>query len=178
MSSRNVGKIFEQEIRDSVSKDILLHRVKDDTSSFNGVVESKYSVKNPFDYLAWNPRTLTLYALELKTVKGKSISFALDEDSDGDIRWHQIKALRKYSKYGVMSGFIIHFREIERTVFLRIGEFDKLVSLIEKKSFNIKDIEKYDISHVVIPQRKKRTRYAFDMSCFFEQTGLHNTEDT
>ena len=178
MSSSNVGKIFEQEVKDSISDDILVHRVRDDVSSFSGIRNAKYSNKNPFDYIMWNPLTLTLYALEMKTVKGKSISFERTDEDKGDIHKYQIDGLKKYNRYGgIVCGFIIHFREIETTVFLSIESFEELTSDISKKSFTMSDLDKFHISYIKIPQRRKIKYNHFDMDLFFNETKLHNTEE-
>jgi penicillin-binding protein-related factor A, putative recombinase len=105
--------------------------------------------------------------LELKSVKGKSISFERTKDDKGIIHYHQIQGLLEVSKYeDILAGFIINFREIETTYFIEISEFCKMIGNLSKKSFNINDLEEY--KYVLIPSQKKRTRYKYDMESFIE----------
>ena len=117
----------------------------------------------------WDSVGRILFALELKTVKGKSISFERTKDDHGEIHKHQIEGLTEWAKYdGVISGFIIEFRQIEKTIFLEIDDFNKLIELISKKSFTIKDLENNNIPYIVIGQEKARTRYTYDIDNFIE----------
>lgn len=109
-------------------------RIPDAAQSFFKSSNLRFSRKNPFDFLLWNPKTLTLYTLELKTVKGKSISFERTKEDHGEIHYHQIIGLENFEKIGeCVCGFVIEFRELETTIFLPIVEFIKLVQLITKK---------------------------------------------
>lgn len=109
--------------------------------------------------------------LELKTVKGKSISFERTKDDYGVIHYHQIQGLLEVSKYNdVLAGFIINFREVEETYFVEINEFCKMIGSINKKSFNIDDLKKYN--YILIPSEKIRTRYKYNMKNFIENFRL------
>lgn len=139
----------------------------DSAQSFGRSQNLRFSSKNPFDYILWDSQRKILYALELKTVKGKSITFERTEDDHGEIHFHQIKGLSQWAEYdGTVCGFIIEFRELEKTVFIEISEFKKMLERIPKKSFNFNDLEKYAVPYVVIPQTKARTRYTYDVDGF------------
>ena len=70
----------------------------------------------------WDSKKRLLYAIELKTVKGTSISFERSKDDNGDIHHHQIEGLSEWDKYsGTICGLIIEFREAEFTVFIEIS---------------------------------------------------------
>ena len=159
----NVGKIFEQDFSKSVPADVLVYRLPDAAQSFGGG-NLRFSRKNPFDYILFNQPTL--FALELKTVKGKSISFERSKEDNGDIHYHQIVGLNEWNKYrGTICGFIIMFRDLERTVFLPIATFNELMGNITKKSLNINDLD----GHVIeIGTEKVRTRYRFDIDKFLK----------
>ena len=66
-------------------------------------------------------------------------------------------------------GFVIEFREIETTVFIDIDEFNRLISAIEKKSFNFGDLQENEVDFFIIPQTKKRTQYTYDLEKFFNE---------
>lgn len=163
----NTGQIFELQLKKSIPDYALLYRLPNAAQSFAKSSELRFSSKNPFDYLLWDSKTHILYALELKTVKGKSISFERTENEIKEIHLHQIDGLNEWNKYdGIVCGFIIEFREIEKTVFIEISEFNKLIDQISKKSFNYDDLHEYHIEYYVIPQKKARTRYTYDMDDF------------
>ena len=149
-------------------------RIPDAAQSFFKSSNLRFSRKNPFDFLLWNPKTLTLYTLELKTVKGKSISFERTKEDHGEIHYHQIIGLENFEKIGeCVCGFVIEFRELETTIFLPIVEFIKLVQLITKKSFNYNDLINNNINHIIIPQSMLKTHYRYEIEYFLKETALH-----
>lgn len=166
----NVGKEFEAAIQKAVPKEYaLIYRLPDSAQSFGGNTNLRFSRKNPFDYILWDSISRTLYALELKTVKGKSISFERSKQDSGQIHYHQICGLDNWNKYcGITCGFIIEFREIETTIFLSIEEFKRLASAITKKSFTLRDLEDGCYDFVIINQEKARTKFRYDMARFLE----------
>lgn len=170
----NVGKKFEQDFANSIPSNIALIRIQDSAQSFYRSSNLRFSLKNPYDYLLWNPKTLTLYALELKTVKGKSISFERTKDEHGEIHYHQIQGLKKISDIGeCVSGFIVNFRELEKTIFIEIDDFLEMMEENKKKSFNFNDLELFKVPYVLIPQNLLRTRYRYDIETFLNDTRLH-----
>lgn len=153
----------------SVPKYTLAHRLKDTPQSFQQEENSKirFSLKNPFDYFLWDSQRKIPYALELKTVSGKSISFERSKDDKREIHYHQIEGLTEWSKYdGMVAGLIIEFRKIETTVFLPINSFNNIINRISKKSINYNDIEKSEELYFIIPQKKKIKRYRYDVEEF------------
>ena len=164
---KNTGKVFEEQIKKSVPDYALLYRLPDAAQSFGGSSKLRFSSKNPFDFLLWDSRKHILYALEMKTVGGKSISFERDKDEKCEIHYHQINGLNEWHKYdGIVCGFIIEFRELAKTVFIDIDAFNGLINAIPKKSFNFNDLMEYKVSHTVIAQTKARTRYTYDIDSF------------
>lgn len=163
----NIGKIFEQQLRKSTPAYALLYRLPDSAQSFGSSSKLRFSAKPPFDFLLWDSHRHILYALEAKTVAGKSISFERSKDDNCEIHYHQINGLKKWSEYdGIVCGFIIEFRELIKTVFIEIEEFNKLINAISKKSFNYDDLEKNNILYTVISQTKARSRYTYDIDGF------------
>lgn len=169
--SQNLGKVFEEQIKKYTPDGILVYRLGDAAQSFGGGSAGlRFSNKNPFDYMMWHPDRRTLFALELKTVSGKSISFERTKQDKGEIHYHQIRGLNEWNSYdGTICGFIIEFRQLETTVFLDINHFNRLVDSIPKKSFNMDDLNQNEVPYFVIPQEKLRTRYRYDMEKFFSE---------
>lgn len=168
--SKNTGKRFEADFKKSVPSYALLYRLPDSAQSFGGNSNLRFSRKNPFDFLLWDSKRHILYALEMKTVGGKSISFERDNSKSREIHYHQIQGLNEWSKFdGITCGFVIEFRQIETTVFIDIKSFNYLVDSIAKTSFNYNDLQDNKIPYVVIPQEKKRTRYTYDIESLLSQ---------
>ena len=167
--SSNIGKNFEADFKKSVPSYSLLYRLPDSAQAFGGTNKLRFSSKNPFDYLMWDSKNRVLYALELKTVAGKAISFERSKEEKGEIHFHQIEGLNRWNEYdGTVCGFVVAFRGIEKTVFIDISEFNKLINCISKKSFNFDDLDNYKIKYTIIGQQKARTRYTYDVDGFLE----------
>lgn len=91
------------------------------------------------------------------------------------IRQNQIDGLLEASKHNLVAGFILNFRnENNDTFFITIDEFIDLTKSINKKSFNVKDLESIGAIH--IESTKKRTRYTYNMSdLIYKITEKRNT---
>ena len=148
-------------------------RIPDPAQSFSHASNLRFTRKNPYDFILWNPRTYTFYALELKTVKEKSISFERSKEESGDIHFYQIEGLKKTSDVGnCVCGFIIEFREISKTIFLQIDNFLKLQDTIDKKSFTIADLESNNIPYIVIDQHLMITNSKYEVGDFLSKTAI------
>ncbi len=162
--AQSTGKKFEINWSKSAPEYVLVYRVSDSAQAFGGSSKLRFSRKNPFDFIMWDSQRHVLYALELKTVNGKSISFERNKEEHGEIHYHQIVGLNEWNKYdGIICGFVIEFRASELTIFLDIAEFNKLIDAIEKKSFGVKDLDENNICYLEIPQVKKRVNYKYDL---------------
>lgn len=105
----------------------------------------------------------TLYLLELKSTKSTSIPLNM-------IRQNQIDGLLEASKHMLKAGIIANFRnENNDTFFIPIDCFINMIENINKKSFNIKDLE--NANAIRICSSKKRTRYRYDIDKFIK--GVH-----
>ena len=154
---KGVGKVFEDNFKKSMPDYALLYRLPDAAQSFGRSSNLRFSNKNPFDFILFDSKWKILYALELKSVKGKSISFERTKEDKGDIHYHQIEGLNEWDKYdGTVCGVIIEFRELETTIFINI-------QVIPKKSFNFADLDEYKIKYFIIPQKKLKTNYRYDI---------------
>jgi len=114
--------------------------------------------------------------LELKTTKNGGFSFE-DISIEGKqpsrmIHKHQIVALIEYGKYAnVFAGFLFNFRNEESgneiTYYQNIRDFVKMISEINKKSFNEKDLLKYNPIEII--GNKKRINYVWDIDKFLSK---------
>lgn len=170
---KNQGKIFEKSFKSSVPDYALLYRLPDSAQSFGGNSKLRFSRKNPFDYILWDSKHHILYALELKTVGGKSISFERTEKDAAEIHYHQVQGLNLWNKYdGVVCGFIIEFRDLDKCIFVSISDYNSLINIITKKSFNMNDLEQNNIPYFVIDRKLRKTQYSYDIDSFLERKRL------
>ena len=146
--AKDKGKEFEEDIKKSIPPDYYIERYKDDTAGF-------YGVSNPADYRIY--RKPYLFLFELKSHKGKSLPFSC-------IRDNQIQGMYKaHLTDGIYAGFIINFRDLEETYYLTVGDVVGYMKNSDRKSIPVEYCRE---NGVQIPQKKKRTRYSYDMSYF------------
>ena len=87
------------------------------------------------------------------------------------IRQNQIEGLLAASKHNLVAGLLVNFRNKNNdTFFILIDEFIEMMSSIQKKSFNVQDLQKYRITK--INSAKKRTRYIYDISNMINELHL------
>lgn len=174
----NPGKKFEEDFKNSISEeDFLVHRLKDSAQAYNNSSKTSFTWNNPCDFLVYSPTSKNLFALELKTTKYKSFTYDnpySEEKESKMVKRHQIKSLKKWSKYdGVYPAFVFNFRSEkgDRTYVQHINDFMKMLCNINgKKSFNELDIIANNGIRIV--GEKKRTRYRWDFESFFDSFNL------
>ena len=170
--AKNAGKIFEDSIKQSIPNHVLLIRLNDSPQAFKQSKLTRFTPKNPFDYVCFDTKSKTLFCLELKSTSNKYMSFEdinIDEEQNKMIHKHQINGLLKVSAYSnVVAGFLLNFRldDGELTYFMEINKFQKMCESINKKSFNIIDAVLYGAEK--INGFKKITRWYWDLDNFFE----------
>lgn len=170
--SKNVGKVFEEQFKKSVPDHILLIRLNDSPQAFKKSNLTRFTPKNPFDYICFDTESKILYCLELKSTSNKYMTFEdinNNEEENKMIHKHQIKGLLKYSTYSnVIAGFLFNFRlsDVELTYFMEINQFKNMIESINKKSFNIMDAVLYGAKKV--EGFKKKTRWYWHFEDFFE----------
>lgn len=169
----NTGKVFERQFKSSIPDYCYLQRIPDPPQSFAKSKTTKFSVKNPYDFIMYDSNSKHLFCFELKTTKYKSIGFEdinSNEKQNKMIHKHQIQGLYDASKYdGIVAGFILNFRDenkhIERTYFQEINSFLSMVNKINKKSFNELDLI-VDGGALKIDGIKKRVNYTWNIDKF------------
>lgn len=87
------------------------------------------------------------------------------------IRENQINGLLEASRHNLVAGMLINFRnENNDTFFITIDKYIDMMNSINKKSFNIKDLE--SIGATRVESTKKRTRYTYNISNLIKQIHL------
>lgn len=108
--------------------------------------------------------TKTLFLLECKSTKGTSIPLTM-------IRENQIEGLINANKHNLVAGLLINFRnERNDTFFILIDKYLNMMELLNKKSFNIHDLE--EIGATRIESEKKRTRYRYNINKMIKELHL------
>lgn len=169
--AKNIGKVFEQNFKNSCPEDVLIYRPPDAAGSFNMNAGLRFSQHSPCDFMIFDGKLNTLWTLELKTFEG-SCSFERTKNDKGIIHYYQIESLKKFSAYkNVCSGFVLDFRKTGNTYFLMINEWDKLINSISKKSFNENDMLKYS-NPISIDKKKLKVNYRYDIEKFLLESHL------
>lgn len=162
--AQNAGKVFETSIKESVPNTCWIYRLRDNASSFAGGTTTRFASTNICDYVAFDDISKTLFLWELKSTKSTSVPTTM-------IRQNQIDGLLEASKHNLVAGFIVNYRNTNNdTFFILIDDYVDMINSINKKSFNVKDIEKY--GGIRIESTKKRTRFSYNMEKLIKETRL------
>lgn len=161
---QNAGKLFENDFKKSIPDTCWIYRLRDNASSFANGDNTRFTSSNICDYLLLDNATKTLYLVECKSTQGTSIPLSM-------VRDNQIKSLKEASKHRLIAGFLINFRNKDNdTFFVLINEFLDMINSLNKKSFNIKDLE--NIGALKIESNKKRTRYTYNIQKMINELHL------
>ena len=144
--AKNIGKVFEEEIKASFPKDFYVERYKDIPDKFRGV-------NNPADF--WIYKYPLLFLLELKSHKGKSIPFDKIRDNQVE-RMHEAVAWFE----GIYGGFLFNFRDLEETYYVPVAPVYKFMKTAERKSIPVEWCREVGTK---IDQKKKKVRYTYDL---------------
>lgn len=171
MPRKNIGKVFEDNWKKSVPDNILYYRPPDAAQSFQMSSKLRFSQHSPCDCMLFDGERF--YTLELKSAGTSSISFERTKEDNGVIHKYQIGSLFKFSEYkNVISGFLLDFRLSDKTYFLEITEFLKLIECIDKKSFNEKDLLQF-CTPIEIEKKKLKVNYRYNIQKFLEDTRVN-----
>ena len=176
MSKNNLGKKFEKNFKEAAKKEgIFFYRIPDSTQSFGGG-ESSFTHDSLADAFTFYNRTL--FALELKSTKYKSISIERENTASNShkmIKKNQINNLIECQSYDNIEGcFIFNFREQEediildeRTYIMNINDFSNFLASTDKMSINEKEI--LEFGGMMIEGIKKKKWFTYKVT-----DGLHN----
>lgn len=164
----NVGKKFENSFIKSVPDYCWHKRLNDNAASWGNGSATRFASKNECDFLLFNCKSRTLYALELKSTQGSLTFWRKDFESNEkklsfNIKKNQIQGLEKWAEYeNVKCGLIINFRNDNNdTYFIEINEFLRYTNVLDKKSININDVLK--MNPIKIENILLRTNYKYNI---------------
>ena len=151
----NKGKQFEHDFQKSVPKGVYCLRLTDSSpAGFGGNDNMRFSIQSPYDFILFNGK---MFALELKSTKQKSISFA---GSSPMIKPHQIKALTAAHEHGIIAGFLFNFQDAS-TYFIPIDNFNNYIATTTRKSVPICDCNTIGYE---VPMRKLKVNFRYDLT--------------
>lgn len=143
---------------------VWIYRLKDNAASFGGSQNTRFASHNMCDYIMFHDDTRTFYCLELKSTQGTSVPLTM-------IRDNQIEELTNAGKHDIVAGFVVNYRNKNNdTYFIEICDFNRMISEIDKKSFNIKDLKKYNA--IPINSECKKVNYKYNIKKFVNETHL------
>ena len=173
--AKNSGKIFENDWTQSIPHSCFVQRLFDPPQILSQTSLTRFSNKNMCDYIVFDTTHQNLYLCELKTTQYKSMAFEdiyCETPANKMIHKHQILGLNKWANYqNVVPCFILNFRKKglneQRTYFIHIKDFMKMISVIGKKSFD--EIDLLQNGAIKINGQRRRTRYTWDVNEFLSK---------
>ena len=145
---KNEGKRFEEDFIKSLHPETWRLRLQDAGGWSNGN-NTRFTISNPCDFIVHDG--ITLYMLELKSHKGKSIPFSCMKQAEG--------LFLHCGHDNVIPGFILNFRDLEETYFLKADFVWLFMQESGRKSIDIKTCRE---SGTLITQNKVRVRYRYN----------------
>lgn len=149
----NAGKQFEQDWKNSIPINTFYYRFRDGTASWGGESENvRFQQSNICDCLMYlKPQ---LWLVDLKSHKGKSVPFNCFKEN-------QVRELSKAMMYeGITAGFIVNFRDVEETYFVKANDVEYYIVHSERKSIPLNWCKENGIE---IEQRKLKVHYRYDI---------------
>lgn len=165
----NSGKKFEEDFKNSIDDKYFVYRLRDSAGTWQGGTNTRFTSSNICDYIVF--ANSWLFLLELKSHKGASIPIAPKENDKGKIthygviKVNQLEGLNEaLKKKDVEAGFLFNLSDKEKTWFVEVSKVAEAIKE-EKKSLSLEWLEQHG---TLIPQQKKRTRYKYDLSIYFD----------
>ena len=146
---KSSGKIFEDNWKKSIPKDIFYYRFRDGSASWDKGTKTRFQQTNICDCIIFDGDYL--YTLELKSTKAKSLPYS-------NIKEHQIEDLIWCSNFAnVISGFVIEFSDLNECFFVEISLFNKFYEESNRRSIPIdfcrKNALKIDVTKLKVNRR-------------------------
>ena len=160
MKMKNPGKIFEEDFYNSCPSCIWIKREKDNVMFSGHQDNMRFTMSSDYDFEVFNGKIL--YLLELKSTKGKSLSYSAFKKTD---KYDQLERLLQHSNYeNVSGGIIINFRENELTYYIPVRLFIAIKNTSDRKSISLDECKLHGEQ---IYQELKRTRYRYSFDLFY-----------
>lgn len=160
-----VGKKFEQDFQKSVPTGFYYYRLRD-AAGWRVGTDTRFTVSNDYDMFMF--ALGYLFAIELKTVKGRSIPFSA-------LNSNQEMGLMKAAAHeGVQSGVLVFLRASDEIFWVPIWEWVSAKARLERKSLGLTELR--DIG-IAVSFRRPRTRIKVDVYTFVVDTILNRPKE-
>lgn len=155
--SKNPGKKFEEDFVRSIPERCDVTRLKDG-GGWSNATNMRFTSNNPCDFIVFSESEFgtsegTMYKLELKSVKGKSLPF-------GNTKDHQRISLEVSQSKGVWAGFIVNFRDTNETFAIRTSNIAAFMAITDRKSI---PLSWFRDNGKLIKQTLIRVRYKYGL---------------
>ena len=155
---KNVGKVFEEEIKSSVPERHFYYRLRDNATAWSGgTSNTRFTTNNICDAFVMTDNYLFL--LELKNTMQASLSI-------NNIKPNQLQGLSSVEHSKIKPYFIVCFRAKERAFAVNAKDLKEYIDTTDRKSVPLNWFEEYGVE---IPMTKKRVRYSYDLSVLFDK---------
>lgn len=146
----NPGKQFEADFIKSMPDNAWAYRLRDSAGTWQGGENTRFTPSNICDFIVFSENTL--YLLELKSHKGKSLPLSC-------IRQNNLKQMVKAQEHeNIYSMLIVNFRDVEETYAIHVHMIEAYCRVFpEKKSIPLQ----YFRDGIEIPQTKLKTHYRY-----------------
>lgn len=177
---RNLGKMFEEDIMDSVPRKLFKYKLRDSASGWSGGNKARFTTTNICDIQCFDGQWFHLW--ELKSHKGNSIPTSPKHNEKGKIthygviKKNQLDGLiEAYSKKNVEPGFLFNFSDKQKTYFVSVKWVAKALLEENKKSLNLEWVEQHG---TLIPQELKgrsKMHWIYDLSILLDNVRKEKT---
>ena len=173
---KNAGKMFEEDIKNSIPGNCFVQRLKDGSAG-GGEKRVRLKSNNICDFIVFEEMWLHLW--ELKSHKGNSIPTSPKYNDKGEITHYGVFAanqleglMTEYGKKNVNPGVIVNFRDKCKTYFISILFVYRDVVVDGKKSLSVEWCEQHGQA---VPQRMKgrsKIHWTYDLSFLLENKNI------
>lgn len=163
---KNLGKLFEENFRKSVSNYIFFYRFRDSSGMWGGNEQLRFTPSNIADCMLYD--SSNLFLCELKHHKGKSLPLYCV--SGNKTKEKQIEDLYYANQYnGVYSYLIVFFSDVERCFALDINKLREFITLSKQGERKSIPISYFEENGYEIEVTKLKTNYRFKIDKLLEE---------
>lgn len=148
----NIGKVFEADYIKSLPSNVFSYRLRDSAATWQGGSNTRFATSNICDFIVFTQGTL--YLLELKSHKGKSIPLTCIKLK------HLVDMVDAEKYHGVKSYIVFNFSTEAKTYQVKASDILEFYQAGMRKSIPISFIEEHG---QLIEQELKKTHYKYNL---------------
>lgn len=171
---KNPGKVFEEDIKESIPQNCTVQRLKDGSTTGTSDNPRRIKTNNPCDFIVFDD--VWYHMWELKSHQGNSFPLTpVTKDTKGRIKAYGVikknqidGMMNEYGKKNREPGFIFNFRDKDKTFFVSVKWVHQAVYEEGKKSLSLEWCEQHG---TLIKQYKKfrsKIHWEYDLSVLLD----------